>query len=105
MEAADTVDLTVIIPAYNEEDFIGDTVESVKVQTLMPKRVIVVDDCSEDRTGEIAKYLGADVVRPMQNTGTKAGAQNTGLQYVKTKYVMVLDADTILAPDAIEHLF
>lgn len=68
--------LTVIIPAYNEESSISDTVKSLQKQTMPPKRIIVVDDFSTDNTGEIARALGVEVIRPPENTGSKAGAQN-----------------------------
>jgi cellulose synthase/poly-beta-1,6-N-acetylglucosamine synthase-like glycosyltransferase len=98
------INLTVLIPAYNEENSIRDTVESLKGQTTPPKEIIVIDDCSTDNTFKVAKKLGITVMQPPQNTGTKAGAQNYALQFVKTKYTMAIDADTTLAPDAIEKL-
>lgn len=77
---------------------------SVLEQTCPPARVIVVDDCSTDRTGELASQAGAEVIRPPKNTGSKAGAQNYALQLTDTKYTMAIDADTTLAPDGIEKL-
>jgi cellulose synthase/poly-beta-1,6-N-acetylglucosamine synthase-like glycosyltransferase len=96
--------LTVIIPAYNEAESVGDTVRSVLAQTARPARVIVVDDCSTDGTGDLARAAGAEVLRPLVNTGSKAGAQNLALELVDTPYCMAIDADTTLAPDAIELL-
>lgn len=96
--------LTVIVPAYNEEASVGETVESIFNQTCPPGRVIVVDDFSTDNTGEAARRAGAEVLRPERNTGSKAGAQNFVLSAVDTKYTMAVDADTTLAPDAIERL-
>lgn len=99
-----TENLTVIIPAYNEERTIVDTIKSLKNQTRLPKSVIVVDDFSTDQTGLLAKAQGVTVIRPPKNTGSKAGAQNVALKTVRTTYAMALDADTILASDAIEKL-
>lgn len=96
--------LTVIIPAYNEESSVAETVRSVLAQTTPPSRVIVVDDGSTDRTGELARLAGAEVIRPQVNTGSKAGAQNFALTEVNSLYTMAIDADTTLAPDAIEQL-
>src|SRR5688572_2402797 len=101
---ADICDLTVIVPAYNEADSIADTVRSLQNQTLKPAEIIVVDDCSTDDTGDIARSCAVTVLRPDTNTGTKAGAQNLALRSVKTRYTMAVDADTTLAPDAIELL-
>jgi biofilm PGA synthesis N-glycosyltransferase PgaC len=96
--------LTVIIPAYNEAASVADTVRSVLEQTTPPARVVVVDDGSTDDTGALARAAGAEVIRPLLNTGSKAGAQNLALELVTTSHCMAIDADTTLAPDAIELL-
>jgi biofilm PGA synthesis N-glycosyltransferase PgaC len=96
--------LTILVPAYNEAESIAETIRSLQSQTLAPEEIIVIDDCSTDESGRIAEELGATVMRPPQNTGTKAGAQNFGLLSVKTEFVMAVDADTTLAPDAVERI-
>jgi biofilm PGA synthesis N-glycosyltransferase PgaC len=97
--------VTVIVPAYNEEESIGETIISLLNQTLQPSKIIVVDDCSTDATGNIARALGVMVVRPASNTGSKAGAQTYALPFVDTEFCIAIDADTTLSPDAIEKLF
>jgi cellulose synthase/poly-beta-1,6-N-acetylglucosamine synthase-like glycosyltransferase len=97
-------DVTVVIPAYNEAETIADTLASLAGQTIADFAVIVVDDGSTDNTGEIAEALGATVLRPHCNTGSKAGAQTFALDYVNTPFVITIDADTVLAPDAIACL-
>ena len=96
--------LTVLVPAYNEAESVADTIRSLQAQTVVPAEIIVIDDCSPDETGAVARSLGVTVLRPPTNTGSKAGAQNFALPWVRTPYVMAIDADTTLAPDAIEHL-
>jgi biofilm PGA synthesis N-glycosyltransferase PgaC len=96
--------LTVLIPAYNEADSITDSIRSLQEQTVVPAEIIVIDDCSTDTTGEVASAMGVTVLRPPENTGSKAGAQSFALDSVGTEMVMALDADTTLAPDAIEKL-
>jgi biofilm PGA synthesis N-glycosyltransferase PgaC len=98
------IDLTVIVPAYNEAETLADTVRSLQGQTLSPAQILVVDDCSTDATAEVAESLGVRVVRPPENTGSKAGAQSFALERIDTELVMAVDADTTLAPDAIEKL-
>jgi biofilm PGA synthesis N-glycosyltransferase PgaC len=97
-------DLTVIVPAYNERESLADTLQSLKAQTVQPVEIIVVDDCSTDGTGDLARTLGVTVLCPSTNTGSKAGAQNYALATVRTTYTMAIDADTMLAMDAIERL-
>src|SRR5918992_1095027 len=96
--------LTVIVPAYNEAETLGDTIRSLQEQTVVPAEILVVDDCSTDATAEVAAGFGVTVLRPPRNTGSKAGAQTFALEGVRTDMVMAIDADTTLAPDAIELL-
>ncbi|HMI55900.1 MAG TPA: glycosyltransferase family 2 protein, partial [Gemmatimonadaceae bacterium] len=92
------------MPAYNEADSIADTIRSLQAQTIQPEEIVVVDDCSSDSTAAVARALGVTVIQPPVNTGSKAGAQNFALAEVETKFTMAIDADTTLAPDAIEKL-
>lgn len=96
--------LTIIVPAFNEAESIADTVRSLQQQTLPPEEIVVIDDCSTDGTGDVARALGVTVLRPTGNTGTKAGAQNFALGRVTTERIMAIDADTTIAPDAVELL-
>lgn len=93
-----------LIPAYNESACIADTIRSVRSQTVVPDQVIVVDDCSTDGTGDAARATGVDVVRTPKNSGCKASALNYGLQFCSGELTLAIDADTTLAPDAIEKL-
>jgi poly-beta-1,6-N-acetyl-D-glucosamine synthase len=94
--------LTVLVPAYNEARHIRQTIRSLQWQTTPPDRIVVIDDCSTDGTGDIARSLGVTVLRPPANTGSKAGAQTFALAAVRTRFTMVVDADTTLARDAVE---
>src|SRR5215510_10897602 len=96
--------VTVLVPAYNEAESITDTIRSLQAQTVRPAEIIVINDCSSDDTGNVAHALGVTVMHPPENTGSKAGAQNFALPWVRTPFVMAVDADTSLAPDAIERL-
>lgn len=90
------MDLTVTIPAYNEEASIKDTIKSVKMH--VPQcTIIVVDDCSTDKTNEIAKNEKARVIRHAKNKGYGA-ALKTGMLAARTKYVAFLDADMTYDP-------
>lgn len=96
--------LTVLIPAYNEQEGLGDTIRSLYAQTVVPQRILVVDDGSKDLTREVALFWGVDVITPPTNLGSKAKAQNYGLAFVDTDLVLPVDADTTLDPDYIALL-
>jgi poly-beta-1,6-N-acetyl-D-glucosamine synthase len=96
--------LTAIVPAYNEATSVAETVRSLFEQTRPPDEVLVVDDCSTDDTAAVAAAAGATVIRPAENTGSKAGAQSFALERVTTELVMAVDADTTLERDAVEKL-
>ena len=92
------------MPAFNEAPSVAETIRSLQEQTRPPYDIIVVDDCSTDDTAAVAEAAGGRVIRPVENTGSKAGAQSFALPFVATAFVMALDADTTLAPDAIERM-
>lgn len=82
--------VTIIIPAYNEEENIATTLTAL--QALNPMEIIVVDDASSDDTGKIAGTLGAKVITHEQNKG-KTGAILSGIKEAHSKWVLFLDAD------------
>ena len=96
--------LAVLVPAYNEAACIADTIKSIQAQSLQPDEIIVVDDCSSDATGEIARSLGVRVLRTPRNCGCKANALNYALQHVASPFTMAIDADTTLEVGAFEKL-
>jgi biofilm PGA synthesis N-glycosyltransferase PgaC len=96
--------LVVLIPAYNEAASIADTIRSVQAQTLQADEIIVIDDCSKDATGEIARGLGVTVVRTPKNCGCKANALNYGLRFVHGEFTLAIDADTTFDPESFERL-
>lgn len=86
--AADRV--TFIVPTYNEEG-VGEVVRELR--RLYPQSpVLVVDDGSSDRSGEVAREAGAEVIRHPYNKGNGA-AVKTGLRHARTDCVVLLDAD------------
>jgi glycosyltransferase involved in cell wall biosynthesis len=85
-----TIKVTAVIPAYNEEKTIGSVVLGTRQYAL---RVIVVDDGSNDKTAEIARLAGAQVLIHPQNMG-KGSALKTGFQAAKDADIIVtLDSD------------
>ena len=97
--------ITVIVPAYNEAASLADTINSLLDQTLPPSKIIVVDDCSTDATGDVAHDLGVTVVRPPKNTGSKAGAQTYALSFVDTEFASRSMPTPYLPPMRYRSLF
>jgi biofilm PGA synthesis N-glycosyltransferase PgaC len=104
MKQANNSTVTVLVPAYNEELVIERTITSLLKQTRPADEIIVIDDCSTDSTGDIAKKLGVSVLRPSTNQGSKARAQNFALPYVNTDFTIAIDADTALEENAVDEM-
>lgn len=99
-----TLSVTVVIPAWNEEDFIAATIESVLAQDY-PLDLIVVNDRSTDRTSEIAKgYDGVKVIDVEEKAGSKSQALNKAIPYIDTDIFICVDADTELDVDSVSKL-
>ncbi len=86
-----TEDIGVVIPAYNEEMHLGDTLKALKKLTII-KDILVVDDGSQDRTGDIAKQHGVKLLTLKKNHG-KGHALKKGLDYLNNSIIVFLDAD------------
>lgn len=103
--------IAVLIPAYNEEKVIVRTIRSVMMSTYKNMRILVIDDGSKDRTADVAREAYPDdiasgrlVVLEKQNAG-KAEALNYALaNYVHEEIYVGIDADTVIAHDAIARL-
>lgn len=98
----------VIVPCYRHGIFLDACIDSIKAQTLTPASVVVVDDGSDDpETVEALARLDKDtevvVVRLPANGGPSI-ARNRGLAELDTSYVLSIDADDQLLPDALERM-
>jgi glycosyltransferase involved in cell wall biosynthesis len=94
--------VSILIPAFNAEKWIKQTIESAMDQTWPDKEIIVVDDGSIDNTLKIAKAYESDSIRivTQANKGASA-ARNNAYKLAKGGYIQWLDADDLLAPDKI----
>jgi glycosyltransferase involved in cell wall biosynthesis len=97
--------VSAIIPAYNSEDFIAETLDSVFAQTYRPVEIIIVDDGSTDRTADIVKNYQArednetKLMYIYQQNSGPSNARNTGIQSATGKYIAFLDADDLWPED------
>ncbi|MEV6106002.1 bifunctional polysaccharide deacetylase/glycosyltransferase family 2 protein [Streptomyces sp. NPDC051940] len=97
--------VTVIVPAYNEEAGIEQTLRSLLASTHTYLQIIVVDDGSTDRTYQIASSCpDPRVMVVRQPNAGKAAALNTGLAWAHFDLVVMIDGDTVFEPDAIGNL-
>ena len=95
--------LSIIIPAYNEEDYIGACLDSIAVQTIKPLEVIVVDNNSTDKTVQIAKkYPFVKILHEKRQH--QVFAQATGFNAAKGDILGRIDADSILTNDWVKKV-
>lgn len=92
----EVIDITVLMPAFNAADYIGEAIASVLAQSFTGFELLIVDDGSTDETRNIIKSFSDNRIKlvAQQNTGV-AGALNTGLQHATGKYIARFDADDI----------
>lgn len=100
--------VSVIVAAYNSEKYIERCLRSVQQQTLREIQLIVIDDGSDDATGEIADRLLSDDTRScvvhQENCGVSA-ARNAGITLAEGEYLFFCDADDWLEADALATLY
>ena len=91
------IDYSIIIPAYNEEALLKNTIAHLKEAMVMIKlkgEIIVTDNNSTDRTAEIAKSAGANVV--FEEINQISRSRNAGVTIAKGRYLIFVDADTLV---------
>ncbi|HEY8037339.1 MAG TPA: glycosyltransferase family 2 protein [Methylobacter sp.] len=96
--------ISVLIPAYNAEKWIADTIKSAMAQNWPNKELIIVNDGSTDNTLSVAKTFESKSIKVItqDNCGASA-ARNKALSFAQGDYIQWLDADDILAPDKISN--
>lgn len=97
--------ISVIIPAWNEEEYIGAAIGALRAQDYPRNEfeIIVVDNNSKDDTSEAARKAGADKVVTEHEQGTNM-ARNRGIREAEGEILAFLDADCFPAPDWLSHL-
>ena len=94
--------ISVVIPCYNSENFIRESIESVLNQTYKNIEIIVIDDGSEDSTLSILQGFSGFITILSQNNAGAGSARNAGLNASKGEYVAFLDSDDYWEPDKIK---
>lgn len=102
--------LSIVVPCYNEEKTIGDTIKTLlKLDYTKLKKIIVVDDCSTDGSYKIMKefakrYAKVIAVQTPKNTGNAAGAKNYGAKFANTDLIGFTDADSFPKKDSVRKM-
>lgn len=99
---------SIIIPVYNAEIFLSSCLDSILKQTFQSYEVLLIDDGSEDKSGEICdayaeRYLGFQVYH-QENSGVSA-ARNAGIHKAKGKYIVFLDADDFIEKELLMKVY
>jgi len=99
--------VSIIVPSYNSEKFVAETIESVINQTYSEWELLIVDDCSMDNTCEIIEKIAKsdsriNLIKHVQNGGP-AKARNTAIKRAKGRYIAFLDSDDLWLPHKLEH--
>jgi glycosyltransferase involved in cell wall biosynthesis len=94
--------ITVIIPAYNCEQYIAQALDSVLGQTYPAHEIIVVDDGSTDGTRRALDAYGSQIIYIYQQNSGAAAARNTGIRRATGEFIAFLDADDLWLPQILE---
>lgn len=95
--------VSIIIPLYNAENHIAQTIESLLIQTWPNKEILIIDDGSTDKSRDIINSFDNEIIKlyTQENKGA-AAARNLGIKRAKGKYIQFLDADDLLSKNKIE---
>ena len=96
--------VSIIMPSWNTERFLGDAIRCVLAQTYGNWELLIVDDCSEDRTEEVVREFSDPRIRfyVMPEHGGAAEARNLGLREARGEWIAFLDSDDLWMPEKLE---
>ena len=100
--------ISVIVPAYNSENFISETLDCLLSQTLKDIQIVVINDGSADGTGRIIDEYASNHPNILPVHQTNAGvstARNNGIELAEGKYILFLDSDDLLSENALELMY
>jgi len=97
--------ISVVIPAYNHEKFVGAAIESVLDQSYQNFEIIVIDDGSTDRTAEVIQsYDDTRITYLYQDNQDAYNTINRGMGLTQGDFIAILNSDDIYAPNRLERL-
>lgn len=97
--------LSIVIPVYNVEKYLGECLESILNQQHDECEIILVDDGSTDRSGSLCDKYASNYIRVIhKENGGLSSARNAGLKVAKGKYIAFVDSDDRIAEDSIKSI-
>lgn len=107
MENREVVDglVSIIMPSWNTEKFIAESIQSVINQTYTNWELIIVDDCSTDHTDDVVASFHDDRIRYYHNQKNSGAAltRNKALREARGEWIAFLDSDDLWMPEKLEH--
>ena len=102
--------ISVIVPAYNIELYIGKCIDTLANQTLDDLEIIIINDGSTDRTEDvikkkIEKYSDKNIVLFNKENGGQSDARNYGIKNATGDYIAFVDGDDYVEPDMFEQMY
>lgn len=97
---------SIIIPLYNKENYIQEALKSILNQRFQDFEIIIVNDCSTDKSLEKAQEINSEKIRFIHHEKNKglSAARNTGIRTAKAQFVVFLDADDVWKPSFLEKI-
>ncbi|MFN8229736.1 MAG: glycosyltransferase [Bacteroidia bacterium] len=97
---------SIVIPTYNRENLITQTINSILNQTFTDFEIIVIDDGSKDKTEEVVKLINSDKIKyyKIENSGI-GYARNKGINYAKGNYIGFLDSDDLYYNNHLQNAY
>lgn len=96
-----TLTVSVVVPTFNRERYLGECLDSLLAQTAAPHEILVIDDGSDDGTAELVARYGSRVRYIYKENGGKPRAVNLGLELARGDLIWIFDDDDVAMPDAI----
>jgi glycosyltransferase involved in cell wall biosynthesis len=94
-----TMNLSVVIPAFNSEAFLDETLTAIVAQTCKPDHIVVIDDGSTDRTGDIIRRFAPAVTGMRIPNGGQGAARRLAITHCDTDWIALCDSDDVWNPD------
>ena len=99
--------ISVIMPVYNAEKYIRKSIESILYQTFEDFELVLIDDCGNDKSMEIARQFSDERIRIIENADNIgiSSSRNRGIKESHGKYIALMDDDDIASEERLKHTY